>query len=454
MGLLASCLLLLLAPQAPQSPPIPVTLPAAVAVAPQDPEGLGALRSAEADDTKTDAAAMVRLANGADAIIAARAAWLLARGTQPTRLASLQQVVTDSPHAEARLQALQALLRLREMGSTGTAVRALDDRDRRVRTLAAQLLGALQRPTAREPLLALLQAQKVSEPGPATDVQAALLALHDLDAHDLLLRAATAVHDGNAENVGQALVFCLQQMAPKLDRDAQLLLALGMLDHREALVRRFAITTLSQLGDPSHAKALQDRLQNETAELRPLLEVALAHLRQDNAPAQHVSALATLRGLDQRVKAWWQDSSTIEKSAVAAVPGVLFVLLLLAMRRRGQFAEQTAHQTAAADAEAAAALVQPSAGFETAEQLAADLATDPETAWGEQAEAPQETAFATAAGPEQVDAADPLAAETREEPSHASLPTGTAEDDAAATELELVSDGEGPESQDDAGAQR
>ena len=452
MGLLATCLLPLLAPQAPTTTTTTPTPLPVVAASSQDPVDLGPLRAAEADDAKADPAALLHFANGSDAALAARAAWLLARGKHADRLPMLRQVVAESPHAAARLQAMQALLHQREVGSTTTATAALHDTDRRIRTLAAQLLGALNRPTAREPLLALLQEQQHAEPGIATDVQAALLALHDLGANDLLLRAATAVHGGNAEGVGPTLAFCLQQMAPKLDREQQLMLALGMLDHREPLARRFAIDAVAGLGDPSTAKALEGRLANETPELRPLVEVALAHLRQDAAhDPERATLMDKLHGLDQRAKAWWQQSSTVERGVVVSVPLAVLLLLLLTLRRRGNAASPASDH---ADAEAAAALVQPSADLDTPEQLAADLATDPETAWGEAEpaleDANEQPADSEATFAEEVPA-DEFAPETQTSEGE---PTETGGFDETTTELEVVTDGEATGWQDDAGPAR
>lgn len=446
MGLLATCLLPLLAPQAPNPTPVTPTPPAVVAPS-QDPLDLAAVRAAEADDAKAEPAALVRAATGSDAALAARAAWLLARGDQLDRQSFLQQVVATSPHADARLQAMQALLRKPEVGSTTTAVGALDDQDRRVRTLAAQLLGALARPTSREPLLALLQAQKNAAAGPATDVQAALLALHDLDAHDLLLRAATAVHDSDAQGVGEALAFCLQQLAPKLDRDQQQLLALGLLDHREPLARRFAITRLAELGDATTMKALEGRLATEGPELRPLVEVALAHLRRDSDHAPDADAAGALHGLDTKVRAWWQQSSPMEQGLVASSPVVVFVLLLLVLRRRRSDADPQQ------DGAAAAALVQPSAEFVAEHGVETTADTDGNAAPADANESNDaneatESAESVDAVPAALDDGE-FAAESAQEP----LPE-LADDDASQTELEVVGEGDSSTWQGDGDAAR
>jgi hypothetical protein len=61
-----------------------------------------------------------------------------------------------------RAQALQGLLRHHDVSSLATATAALEDSDRTVRTLAAELLGKLRRPTSIEPLLAVLDRTRSS----------------------------------------------------------------------------------------------------------------------------------------------------------------------------------------------------------------------------------------------------------------------------------------------------
>lgn len=333
MGLLAFVLLPCLAQGAVPAPQDPT--PQAVAGAQEPaPASTDALRIAEADDGKADADALAALALGPDGKLAARAAWLLARGKQPKRLPQLQHVVGHSAHVEARRQAMAGLLRCRENGSLPIALHALGDADRTVRTQAAQLLGALRRPSSREPLLALLHARHPAADGPATDAQAALLALLDLGAHDAMLRAATAVHDNELRGVGNTLAYCLQESLPKLARDQQLTLALGLLDHRETMVRRFAISHLAELAEPSTVKALEGRLAEEGHELRPLLEVALAHIRKDGHGLDDAAADPEASQL-ARAAARWDALAPWARCAWIAVPvALLSAVMLLWLRRR------------------------------------------------------------------------------------------------------------------------
>jgi hypothetical protein len=378
MGLLELCLLSLMSPQAPTAPAPAASAAAAVAAPTTAPAASSndrdALVALERAGDKAPSEELVRLASVEDPAIAARAAWILARGKDATRVEPLQRVVAGSPHATARAQALQGLLRHHDVSSTATAIAALDDGDRTVRTLAAELLGKLRRPTAIEPLLAVLdRARSGTQPGPATDLQAALLALHDLGASEHLLRAATAIQDGKAEDTGAALTFLLQGLAGKLDPARQQTLALALLDHRELLVRRFAIGRLAELGQPSAASALEGRLAKEGDELRPLVEVALAQVRKDDLqpPTDELErALHNARAIQHATARWWQKLSPVAKGGVVAAPVLLITVLWLLARRRRAAA-------AAASAAATVALVQPSEEYveqmaEEAEQLAAE----------------------------------------------------------------------------------
>ncbi len=396
MGLLALCVLTLLSPQDPPGTSSrPVAPPAGTVSVPTPPsdtpaqaptptatppaetgtanptalptsDGKAALAAAEAAGDAADPAALQALALSDDAATAARAAWLLARGKPTAQREPLQRIAATAPQTEARLHALQGLLRDGDVSSTGVAIEALAHEDRRVRTVAARLLGKLRRPAAAEPLLGVLQRSKTAAPGPATDVQAALLALHDLGNADFLLRAATAVHDGKAQGTGQALAFCLQQLAPKLPTDAERSLLLAVLDHRELLVRRFAIERLAERAEPAAVAALDGRLGKEGPELRPLLEVALANLRQLAEPVptdEWERALQNGKALAAAAARWWRARSALEQGALGCIPGFLLVTVWLLARRR-----RAAAVTAAATA--VSALVQPSEEY--VEQLAAE----------------------------------------------------------------------------------
>jgi HEAT repeat protein len=379
MGMLASCLLFVLTPQEPTPPttgptPVPVQV-----TAPQDaPSTLAALEKA---GEKADQQQLVALTTGEDAAIAARAAWLLAKSKDKTALAALHEVTANSPHADARAQAMQALTRLQDVGSTATAIAALQDEDRRVRTLAAQLLGRTKRPSAIEPLLALIDESRTGgEKGLATDLQAALLALNDLGAADSLLRAATALHDSPAEGTGEALAFCCQGLVPKLGKDEQVTFLLAILAHRETLVRRYAIGRLAELEDPATAKALEGRLATEGDELRPLVQMALAQIRKDKlAPPTDEMARAShnLQALVHTTKTWWATLDTTAQAAVAGGPVALLIVVALLLRGRRRRAQ-------AAAAAATIAMVQPSDEFVAqtaaeADRLAADAEALAET---------------------------------------------------------------------------
>ncbi|MBZ0154540.1 MAG: HEAT repeat domain-containing protein, partial [Planctomycetes bacterium] len=193
MGFAVLCLLPLLIPQepAPGLPPTPTTVQQ-----PQPVDDAAALCAAEREPAKADVATLQRLAIAGEAEVAARAAFLLARGKGEANLAACGEVLANSSSALARQQAMQGLLQNGDAKATNAAIRALDDADRTVRTLAVQALGKWRRPAGVEPLLALIDDHRDDQGTAVTEVTAALLALHDLGAHDHLLRAATAIDGG------------------------------------------------------------------------------------------------------------------------------------------------------------------------------------------------------------------------------------------------------------------
>lgn len=371
MRLLELCLLPLLSPQEPAPMPVaPVPTPAAESAATTTAEDKLALAALERAGDKADPAGLLRLACSADAGVAARAAWQLGRGKGPAVLEALQTAATKSPHADARVHAMEALMKANDVGSTAAAVQALEDADRRVRTFAAQALARLRRPTAKEPLMGLLDhTRERCEPGPATDVQAALLALHDLGAKELLLRAAMAVHDGKAEGTGTALAYVCQSLSPQLERAQEVTFLLAVLGHKEPLVRRYAIGRITELDEPSATAALEGRLAQEGNELRPLVEVALTQVRRDKVAPEDELARATknFQALVTMGKAQWESMTQVQQGLAAGTPVALLLVMWMVRRRRRRAA-------AAAEAAATVAMVQPSDEF--VEQAEAEWQND------------------------------------------------------------------------------
>ena len=373
MGLIELSLLSLplLSPQAPTTEPAE---PAAVAgpahLADEAPvAGAAASEPSDADDPQARLAAAEQAGAAADPkelaslsccdheAIAARAAWLLARGDLRGKRDELVHVVQTSPHAEARVQALQALRQTAHPELLPVATAAMSDGNRRVRTIATQLIGKLRRSSSIDKLLALVDtASKSEEPGPATDVQAAILTLTDLKCADHLLRIATAVRDGTVESTGNALAYAFQTLSPTLEADRESTVLVAVLDHPEALLRRYAIMRLTELGTKTAAAALEGRLAAEGPELRPLIEVALAQLRFDGAGGQQSElerAKTNAMALLQKAKAWWQAQPPIRRGIAVAVPVLLLIAFCVWMRSRR-------NRRRAEDALAVTAMVAPS----------------------------------------------------------------------------------------------
>ena len=322
---------------------------------PQDPRKV--LRALEEAGGVADATALTELTMGTNAEVAARAAWLLGNSDNSIHRAALAEIVTSSPHAEARLQALQAIRVAADVTSTQLAIEALDDSDRRVRTVAVQLLGKLRRPTSIEPLIELIgTSSKLDSSEPATDVQAALLTLTDLGASQHLLRMSTAVNDGQAVGTGEALTYAFQTLSPKLETKDETTVLVAVLEHSETMLRRYAITRLTELDSKSALTALEGRLGSESNELRPLIEVAIAQIRHDGKapPKDNVErATSNAKALWARSVTWWNSLVPTQQALVGSAPIVLILLLWMVRRT----ARRRSHDE---DALNVAAMVQPS----------------------------------------------------------------------------------------------
>lgn len=381
MGLIELCLLSLLSPQQPTANPGAATAtetPALSAPAPDVPEPdkpvpdapakeageqaetqdpVAHLKALEPAGEYADAAELASLASCDNAKVAARATWLLGKGKTQGHQELLANIATASPHANARLQAMQALKVAGDVASTKTAIEALGDDDIRVRTLAVQLLGKHRRPTALEPLLGMIKRSSDNGgKGPATDVRAALVTLADMGASDHLLRIATSIGDGNAEASGEALAYTFQVLSPQLDKDRETTVLVAVLGHKESMLRRYAITRLTELDSKSAVTALEGRLANEGNELRPLIEVAIAQIRNEGAapPANELErAKGNAKALWARGKGWWLSLDPLQQGLYGSIPVVL--ILVFWMLRRA--ARRRAHEE---DGLAAAALVAPS----------------------------------------------------------------------------------------------
>lgn len=367
MGLLAAIAVFVLAPQDPS------TTPAA-------PTPAAALQAQEGRGRTADPRALAELALGDDAV-AERAAWLLAKTDGPTTLPALHTVVTAGKSAVARTHAMAGLLTRRRPDSDEFTRKALQDSDRRVRTLAAQLVAITQPRGARADLIALIErAVAANEPGVATDVQAALVALHDLRSPDGVVALAQTIGGSTLQGCGDALAYLCQEFVPKLPTDERMAAYRTLATHREEAVRRVALNGLSAYRDPQTIALLQQRAAAETGPLQPLAAAALATATQAKAPADAdlvAQAKHNAKALAAAVTGWWAKQSLARKSLAIAAPATLLVigvtLLLVVRNRRRMAAEQ-----AAAAAEAIA-LVQPSDEYlERAEAEAEQFAASAE----------------------------------------------------------------------------
>lgn len=326
-------------------------------------EALRQAESAREAGEKPDRDTLLALTACDDAAIAARAAWLLADTDGERYAGALPLVAQRSPHADARVQALAGFKPHFSVDDLQLAIDALEDDDIRVRTIAAQLLSKHRRPIAVEPLMQLVHERRnapENERDAATDVEAALLTLTDLEATDCLLRVATELEDGNVTSVGHALEFMFQKLSQKLPQQKEKTTLVAVLDHREMSLRRYAVVRLAEIGDPTTIAALEGRLAHESNEVRPLVEIAVAQLRSENSrpPENELDRVSSnARMMWRQSKDWWAGLDIVGKSAVAGAPVLLLVLIVVVRRARRRRAR-------AAEALAAADLVRPSDDFE------------------------------------------------------------------------------------------
>jgi HEAT repeat protein len=374
MGLLELCLLPLLLPQQPASQaPTASPAPVAAATAPQgdgrpatapaataDPVEVTELKAAEQGLATIDIEQLVALTASANPAVATRATWLLGQRKEPKAFEHLHELARSAPHTDMRLQAMSALLRHGNPTSAATAIAGLDDEDARVRSVAAQLLGRLRNPAGAAPLLALLdRSKKAKSQGPnqtTIDLQAAILALNDMEATEHLLTAATAIDASKAPGTGQALTFYFQNLSPRLAPRDEALLLVGVLGHRESMLRRYAIERLADLADPTASAALEGRLAQEGPELRPLLEVALARVRkQEHGQAQDAPKAPT-DDVVQQLRERWSAMSQQQQYVTAGFAGLFVIssIFVFSMWRR------RSRELLADDVPAVADLVAPS----------------------------------------------------------------------------------------------
>ncbi len=339
----------------------PATSPGAAATEARAPAAdVAALQQAAKDPQSADLTELERLAGSANVAVAARAAWLLADQKRPEAIEVLERIALTSTVPEVRLQAMHGLFRGRNVTSVAAAIAGLEDADSRVRTVAAQVLGKLRRPAAKAPLLALLNRNRTADSGttPAIDAQAALLALCDMEAVDQLLAAATAVQTHQVPGAGQALTFYFQTLSPRLPQEDEATLLVAVLAHREAMLRRYAISRLGELGNATTAAALEGRLAGEGDELRPLVEVALARVRDEAHLAPSLDDGGE-EGVLARVQRRWAGLTAGRRLLLLGLCGgslVMMVLVLVVLVRQRRARELSVL------AMASAALVEPSAG--------------------------------------------------------------------------------------------
>jgi len=303
--------------------------------------------------------------DGSDAAAAAYAAHAAGRLKLVEEVPSL---ITLVKHADAtvRTQALWALLQFGDPRSRQTAVAALTSDDVEQRRLAAGLVGRLRASEATPALLGVLASQS-QDLADQSDRAAALLALADIGDPAPLLQAAAAVTSGDAKTV-QALTYAFQTLSVRLAPKDEATTLVAVLDHQQAMLRRYAIQRLGELREPATVRALEGRLAHESRELLPLVQVSLQAVRKPSGESADGRTFAeNAKLLLARIQTTWTGLEPNHRYAVlgAGVAMVAALLLVGALRRRQRLRAQ-------GDAWAAMAASSQSSQFRTQDEV--DLA--------------------------------------------------------------------------------
>lgn len=236
--------------------------------------------------------------------VVSRAVFALGKLRSSQAVPRILEVATKHANVEVRRQAMKALMNLGDRRTVQASMELLADVDGTVRKLAAANLGRLKATEAADALVALI-VRASAEPSGDEDAAAALLALGEIGDPAVLLRAAGAT-PAEGKKTAEALVWMFQTLSPTLGKEDEPKTVMAVLDHRCALLRRFAIQRLGELGDPIAVTALESRLAAEDDQLRPLVEVSLTAIRGGVAGETGGAADFARRAVD------WSQTTALE----------------------------------------------------------------------------------------------------------------------------------------------
>ncbi len=263
---------------------------------------------------------------------------------------TLVKLATDHPDVDVRAQAMWALTRIRDARAHPAALAALRGDDITLRTLGANFLGALRMRASAPDLLAVAADRTGTEGATASGEQqdrvAAITALADIGDPAQLLPLAAAVATGTPL-VQQALTYAFQSLSTKLAPQDEATTLIAVLAHAVPGLRQYAIQRLAELRIPSTARALEGRLAQEGRELLPLLQVAIAAVRNDRTGVESSlteRAEAVLTSLTQA----WNELPMNQRYAIGCGAAILLLVVWLALALRSRARNRAAGETWAA----------------------------------------------------------------------------------------------------------
>lgn len=289
---------------------------------------------------RNNVAAIARFLDHRSPTIQARAAHYLATLRDEGSVPQLVLLLERSNQPIVRQNVVRALGAIGDDMSLATLVKALADRDGRVRLQAATGLLGKSVLGSKKALLGMIDNFAKDEHG---DRSQAALALNDAGDASVLQRLVAVTPSPN-ERFGQALAFCFQNLSPKLEPQAETALLIKALASAVRPLRAYAIGRLGALGRIEALEALMARTSEEDAEMQPLLTKAINAVRPADEPDVHGTLRNIGRSLTGLYAKFGQLPPMMQYAIMLTPIGLLLAILGLWLARRRRRRQEGAQE--------------------------------------------------------------------------------------------------------------
>jgi len=251
----------------------------------------------------------------------------------------IARLLEESQNLRVRRRAARALALVHDQRGMKSMIGALADTDAQVRLFAATGLIGRKSDQAQTGLLEMIDAFTGDEHGDRTQ---AVLALHDMGDPSCLRNLAVS-SSGNSR-FQQALVYCFQDLSPKLSEADETQVLITALESPNSALRAYSIQRLAAAGRVDAVASLKARLHDESAELRPLLERAIQTL----SPKTGFDVDKFKRLAKEKYTAflaWFKQQDKKVQLGVGLAPlGILLLFMLIWLARRRRHRRQAQEQ--------------------------------------------------------------------------------------------------------------